>query len=105
MVAYARLRRRLAACPTVSCANIPASATPRLPCLRLVRVLPRSQTLGSRTAISVDHGTDPGLGSLVVRGEARGRRRSTPAQRGLVSGLEQRREPGGAGGVRPAGRR
>src|SRR5439155_3081690 len=54
---------------------------------------------------SVDHGTDLGLGSLVVRGEARRRRRSAAAQRRMVSDLEQRCEPGGAGGVGPAGRR
>src|SRR5437870_10132600 len=46
------LRRRLAVCPTVSCANIPGSATSRLPCFSMVHMLPRSQILGPRTAIS-----------------------------------------------------
>src|SRR5256884_5920091 len=46
------LRNGLAVGPTVSCANIPGSGTSRLPCLSMVRMLPRSQILGPRTAIS-----------------------------------------------------
>src|SRR5438552_10808956 len=46
------LRSGLAVGPTVSCANIPGSGTSRLPCLRMVHLLPRSQILGPRTAIS-----------------------------------------------------
>src|SRR5216684_8610254 len=38
---------------------------------------------------SLDHGTDTRVGSPVVRGEARGRRRGAFAQRCMVSGLEQ----------------
>src|SRR2546429_1271633 len=41
------LRRCLAVCPTVSCANIPGSATSRLPCFSMVHLLPRSQILRS----------------------------------------------------------
>src|SRR2546425_7460526 len=66
------LRRCLAVGPAVSCANIPGSATSRLPCLSMVHLLPRSQILGPRTAICKvwnRSSAGPGCGSVPYRSE------------------------------------
>ena len=70
---HANLRCRLAACPTVSCANIPGPGTPRLPAPGGMRVIQITDSR-ARNRESLRYGTDTGVGAGVVRGEARGRR-------------------------------